>query len=107
MTLVVPLIHEGRTCHANEVDLVHYSDANWAFAGSAYLWRFALQAGPVKHQDKNAHRGRMPNVCCSCGLCPVHQDYQNSLRHDLLTLSLPEFHRHSVDRSLLWPEPVL
>src|SRR5947209_2160656 len=88
-TRVVPLIHEGRTCHANEADLVQDSDANWACARPACLWQFALQAGPVKHQDSNAHRGRMPNVCCSCGLCPVNQDCQNSLRPDLPILSLP------------------
>src|SRR6266516_6351606 len=66
-TLGVPPIHEGGTCHPNEVDLVEDSDANWAFAESACLWRYALRVGPVKHQDRNAHRGRTPNGCCSCG----------------------------------------
>jgi len=30
-----PPIHEGGMCHANEVDLVEDSGANWAFAESA------------------------------------------------------------------------
>ena len=88
-TQVVPLIHAGRTRHANEVDLVQYSDANWALAEPACLWRSAPQAWPMKRQDSNAHRNRTPNVYCSRALCPVYQDCQNSLRHDLLTLSLP------------------
>jgi hypothetical protein len=54
MILVAPLIHEGRRCLANEFDPVQYSGVDWACAGLACLWRFALQGGRVKHQDNSA-----------------------------------------------------